>query len=175
MIQVMRDRRPIVFIATIMILTLTLSSCDTLRRKFTRKKKGHVEDIDYNPVLEPQEYPAPENNPVESYKQHYALLKVWYTDLWSDLQDKASDKKMTYTVKQLNGQIDEMERLVNPEKQADFNKLRGCLTYIKQSLDQPSPLRNRARIESDLRSFYHQLLTRLTLSKVKSQLVGVKK
>ena len=107
MIQMMRGRKLMAFMAAMIVLTLTLSSGDTLRRKFTLKKKGRAAEVDFNPVLEPQEYPAPERNPPENYKQHYALLKVWYTDLWSALEGKATDKKLAYTLKQLNTQIEE--------------------------------------------------------------------
>lgn len=175
MIKDKYQRMCCIVVLGIMSLTLTLSGCDTLKRKFTRKKKAQAEDMDFNPVLEPQEYPAPESNPAENYKQHYALLKVWYQDLWSNLQDKATDKKMAYTLKQIKAQIEIMRTLVTEDKQKELDKLAGFLKYFDEALLQPSPLRNKVRMESDLRSFYHQLLAQLTFAKVKGQLIQIKK
>src|ERR1700720_3909137 len=93
-------------IASLLVLSLTFSSCDTLRQKFTRKKKkGEVEDQNFVPVLEPQEYPAPELNPVQNYKEHYDLIKAWYTDLWTAIDDKSTGKYIHYTITQVTNHI----------------------------------------------------------------------
>ena len=153
-----RCRKLIAGIAAVVVMSLSLSACEPLRKKFTRqKKKDQSEESNFVPVLEPQEYPAPEHNPVENYKQHYALIKAWYRDLWTALDEKASDKKTEYTLKQIYGHIEEMQKLVTPSKQRDFVKLKNLLKYYDDSLNSPLPLRNSARIQSDLRAFDRQL------------------
>ena len=153
-----RCRKLIVGIAAVLVMSVSLSACETLRKKFTRqKKKDQSEERDFTPVLEPQEYPAPENNPVENYKQHYALVKAWYRDLWTALDEKESEKKTAHTLKQIYGHIDEMQKLIVPSKQGDFVKLRDLLKYYGDSLNSPRPLRNISRIQSDLRAFDRHL------------------
>ena len=64
-------------IACLLGMCVSMSACEPLRKKFTRQKKADANaDKDFVPVLEPQDYPAPEKNPPEMYKQHYALIKV---------------------------------------------------------------------------------------------------
>ena len=175
MVDRIRCRKLIMGIAVVLAVSLSLSSCETLRKKFTRqKKKDQSEGKDFTPVLEPQEYPAPENNPVENYKQHYALVKAWYKDLWTALEGKWSDKKTEYTLKQIYGHIEEMQKLVVPSKQGEFVRLRNLLKYYDNSLNGPLPLRNTARIQSDLRAFDRQL-RQMNADKEKGDLVPVKK
>ena len=55
MINVDPRKKVIVVIAGLVIASMFLSSCDTLRQKFTRsKKKGEAEDQSFVPVLDPE-------------------------------------------------------------------------------------------------------------------------
>ena len=68
-------RKAVLVIAGILVLSLSLSSCDSLRSKFTRKKsKAEIESQTVQPVLEPEDYPAPELNPEHNYKENYELI-----------------------------------------------------------------------------------------------------
>lgn len=175
MMSFVRCRKMIVMTSAVLFLSLSLSGCETLRKKFTRtKKKSQTEDTGFAPVLEPEEYPAPENNPVLSYKQHYSLLKVWYKDLWTALEDKFTDKQIRYLLKQINAQIDEMQKLLDQDKALELNKLKELLKYFDDSLNSSWALRNIPRIRSDLRAF-DRSLRKLGIDKVKKQLIGVKK
>ena len=167
-------RSSIIMIVAVLAMSLSFSSCETLRKKFTRKKK-QAEEKDFAPVLEPQEYLAPEENPVEDYQQHYHLVKAWYRDLWTALDEKLSDKSIKYTLKQVFSHLDEMQRLLKPEKKSEVVKLRVYLSYYDQSLDSPLPMRNISRIKSDLRAFDRQLRDHLRIDRVKQDLVPASK
>ncbi len=167
MINLLRCRHSVGFMVMVLAFSLALSSCTPLRKKFTRqKKKGQVEDTSFIPVLEPQEYPAPEQNPPANYREHYALIKVWYKDLWAVLDDKNSDKKARYTIGQVLSHIVEMQKLVVPEKQAELIQLADLLKYFESSLDSPEALRNKSRIQSDLRAFDRLLRNQLRADKL---------
>ncbi|MBI4310024.1 MAG: hypothetical protein HY591_06810 [Candidatus Omnitrophica bacterium] len=170
-----RCRRMIAGVAVIVAVSLSLSACEPLRKKFTRQKKKDQSEVkDFIPVLEPQEYLAPENNPVENYKQHYNLIKAWYKDLWTVVEERGSDKRAAYTIKQIYGHIEEMQKLVVSSKQDGLARLKKLLQYYNDSLNNSRPLRNMSRIQSDLRAFDRQL-RQINAGKVKGDFVPVKK
>jgi len=154
MIDFNSRKKAVFVIAGILVLSLGLSSCDTLRQKFTRKKKkGEVEEQAFVPVLVPEEYPAPQLNPEQNYKENYDLIKAWYKDLWTAIDDKSSAKYVHYTISQVTNHITKMEKLVDAPTQANLVKLAGFLDYYSASLDDSWQARNVPRIQSDLRAF----------------------
>jgi len=159
-------------IAGFLVLSLTLSSCDSLRQKFTRKKKkGQVEDQAFVPVLVPEEYPAPELNAQANYKENYDLIKAWYKDLWTAIDDKSSARYVRYIISQVTGHITRMETLVDAPTQANLVKLAKFLDYYSASLDNPWPSRNVSRIQSDLRGFDRFLRDHLRADRIKGHFV----
>jgi hypothetical protein len=158
--------------ALLLTISMSFSSCEPLRKKFTRqKKKDQQAENSFIPVLEPQEYPAPKDNPIENYKQHYSLVKVWYKDLWTSVEEKSSDKHTQYVVKQVYAHIEDMRALLSPDKQTELDKLKALLKYYDESLNGPRPLRNMSRVQSDLRAFDRQL-RKLSPDKVRRELVS---
>ncbi len=156
-------------------MTLSFSSCESLRKKFTRqKKKSDIQDSNFIPVLEPEEYPAPENNPKENYNERYILIKNWYKDLWTAIEEKNSDKKVHYLLGQVYAQIDEMKKVVNPDKAAELDRLKGLLSYFDESLKGPWVSRNVPRIESDLRAFDRMLRDQLRVDRISNSFVDAK-
>lgn len=161
-------RKKLLAIVAVLVMSLSLSSCENVRKKFVRQKKK-TEDKDFVPVLEPEEYPAPEHNPPLLYKQHYNLIKAWYKDLWSPLQDRYPSGTPQYALKEISGHIDGMQKLLQPQLHPELDKLRGFLKSYYNSLDIPPATRNRVRIESDLRAFFRLLIKQLSPGKVKGQ------
>jgi hypothetical protein len=168
MIRKFAHKNVLVTLVLMVVVSLSLSSCETLRKKFTRNKKKN-ESSDFIPVLEPQEYPAPQNDPVKQYRQHYALIKAWHKELSSNVQEKVSDKKQTYTLNEIYNHISEMQKLVNTQTSAQLQKAAEQLNYYRDALQQPVPLRNITRIQSDLRAFHH-MLVQLNVNKIKEDL-----
>lgn len=156
----------------LLVCALSLSSCDTLRKKFTRqKKKGDVSEQAFIPVLEPEEYATPEENPEEGYKQHYSLIKAWYHDLWTGIDGKNTSKYLNYIIRQVINNIDQMKGLVDEPTQADLSKLASFLNYYRDSLDVPWAARNVSRIQSDLRAFDRFLRGHLRADKITGHFV----
>ena len=106
-------KKAIFAIAGLLVLSLSLSSCDTLRQKFTRKKKQGDEDQNFVPVLVPEEYPTPQLNPEQNYKENYDLIKAWYTDLWTAIDERSTPRYIHYTITQITNHIAQMEKLVD--------------------------------------------------------------
>lgn len=173
MVNFNQRKEMVVVIAGLLIVSLSLSSCDTLRQKFTRKKKGQVEDQTFVPVLEPEDYPSPEFNPQQNYKEHYDLIKAWYTDLWTAIDDKSTARYVHYTIGQITNHIAQMEKLVDAPTQANLVKLAGFLDYYTASLNDPWNTRNVSRIQSDLRGFDRFLRDHLRADHIKGHFAHV--
>jgi hypothetical protein len=171
-----RHRKAIFFIAGLLVFSLSLSSCDSLRQKFTRKKKkGDAEDQAFIPVLEPQEYPEPELNPEHNYKEHYDLIKAWYHDLWTAIDDKSTARYTHYIISQVTNHITQMEKLVDVPTQANLVKLADFLDYYNSSLSDSWQVRNVSRIRSDLIEFDRFLRDRLRADRIQGHFVGMTK
>jgi len=175
MVNFNAHKKAVFFIAGTLVLSLSLSSCDTLRQKFTRKKNKAQEEQAFVPVLEPEEYPTLEQNPEENYKEQYALIKAWYNDLWSAIHDKSTARYTHYIISQVTNHITKMEKLVDAPTPADLVKLAGLLDYYTASLDDYSwQVRNVSRIESDLRAFDRLLRDHLRADRIKGHFVKLK-
>ena len=172
MVKIIGQRKMVLVIAGLLVFSLSLSSCDTLRKKFTRqKKKGQAEDQTFVPVLEPEEYPAPQLNIQQNYKENYDLIKAWYKDLWTAIDDKSTSKYIHYTISQVTNHIAQMQQLVDVPTQANLAKLAGYLDYYKSSLDSSWQVRNVSRIQSDLRAFDRFLRDHLRVDRIQGHFV----
>ncbi len=161
-------------IACLVVTSISFSACEPLRKKFTRqKKKDASADQDFIPVLEPQEYPSVQQDPVQNYKQHYALIKAWYRDMWTALEERGSDKQQRYLLKTIYGHIDDMRKLVGPQEQRKLDELAKVLSYYDSALGVPAPMRNVPRIRSDLRAFDRMLRNKLRADKIKGAFIPV--
>ncbi len=173
MIKSLFNRQMLMTFAMLTVVTLTLSSCETLRKKFTRKKKAsQIESVEFQPVLEPQEYVAPERNPSEMYKQHYALVKSWYRDLWAGVSERGDDASVKYALKQVFDRLEQMKLLLKTNKAKDIDRLAELLKFYQTSLAQPRAMRNYSRIQSDLRAFDRMLRGQFRVDVVKPELGG---
>jgi len=172
MINFNSHKKAIVVIAGLLVMSLSLSSCDTLREKFIRhKKKGGAEDQAFVPVLVPEDYPTLQQNPEQNYKEQYGMLKAWYTDLWTAIDEKSSSEYTHYTIQQVTNHIALMEQLVDAPTRANLLKLAGFLDYYKASLDSSWQVRNVSRIQSDLRAFDRFLRDHLRVDRIQGHFV----
>ena len=171
MINFNHRKKAVLFIAGILVFSLSLSSCDTLRQKFTRKKKKGEEEQAFIPVLEPEEYPTPQMNPEQNYKENYDLIKAWYTDLWTAIDDKSTARYIHYTITQVTTHITRMEALVDAPTEAKLVKLAAMLDYYQASLGDSWQARNVSRIQSDLRAFDRYLRDNLRADRIKGHFI----
>ena len=175
MVKWMQQRPLSLMLCALLMMCMTLSSCETLRKKFTRQKKNaQNENSDFNPVLEPQDYPAPEYNALGLYKDHYSLVKVWYNDLASGINEKSdTDSKVKYAIKQINVNLDAMGALLSKDKQPTIAMLHALLKNYTSALDLPRASRNKSLIQSDLREFDRKFRRELRINAIKKDLIKI--
>ena len=124
-------------ILVVCLLSVELSGCAALRKKFTRKKKKKKEA---SFVYNVQDYEKPPN--IDLYKKHFAFWKTWHKELVNKLgMNKMRDlraftesvgeleslKKLLAAEKTelLQGYIDQLEGHYNKYKSEDFTETRS--------------------------------------------------
>lgn len=125
--------KKVISLGLVVVFVLSLQGCETLRKKFVRKRKTPVTAEPM--VITPRDYSA---HPLPNhilYKQYFVYWKSWNQELVTALNDRASDKKV----------LDCMEQaLVNLKKMSTYltdDKAKAMASYIEQS----EVLRNRIR------------------------------
>ena len=142
--------RKIIFIFLITLFAISSIGCDTLHRKFVRKKK-EKETSGVVPILEPEEYPSVVHSPEQRYRQHYVLWKVWDKELQETSRRVENDKKEKYDLVQMLEQLREMKKLVAKEKQPGLNAVIDEVENVNDQYNQPAGLRNHYSITKQLR------------------------
>src|SRR5262245_48984541 len=91
------------------VLSVSLSGCEPLRKKFTRKKKADKKEK-FIPVLEPVDYPPSRVSSLEQYKYHFSLWQVWNKEMGQLADDPNTDKRLDYLYEQIIQELEEMKR-----------------------------------------------------------------
>ena len=109
----------------VLMFVLQASGCETLRKKFTRKRKP--QSTQETMIVSPRDYGAhPFPNSV-MYKQYFAYWKSWNQELVTALNDKASDKKVLDCVNQSIINIQKMMTYLKYDQAAALS------VYVKQT------------------------------------------
>ncbi len=143
-------RRPLlIMVLSLCVLSLALTGCEPLRKKFTRKKKEEAKEV--QPILTPIDYPAPQTSPEERYAYHYSLWRVWQEEMIEAINEEESDKKQKYLFSQILFQLGEMKKWIIEEKKGELETQIEKISSLQPELDKPASLRNdfsfRKRIE----------------------------
>jgi len=118
--------KKIFFYVLTALLLLQLTGCETVQRKFTRKKEKpkHVasaiffEEGDYQKKFSNDYY----------YKTHYTLWRTWHDDLLDNLT--GNEKKMNRAAEESIGNLQQMQQYLNPEKSAELGVILNDLKDV---------------------------------------------
>jgi len=145
-----KQNKILLYRACIVILLFSVSvftsGCEPLRKKFIRKKKKDRENKEFVPVLEPVDYPAKIVTSEGIYSHHLNLWKVWYKDIVTAFEEKASDKRKKYLFSQMVLQLEEMYKVVSDVKRVELSKHLKKMNEFKDQMDMPSQVRNDSTI-----------------------------
>jgi len=139
-----------VFGVCLFVLSLSLSGCEPLRKKFTKKKK-EVKKEEFIPILDPIDYPPSQVSPLEKYKYHYSLWQVWSKDLVQLINEPTMEKRKNYLFTEILQQLDEMKRWIPQESLPKIEEAVSAYEGVRQELDKPEMMRNQSVLETRLR------------------------
>ncbi|MCK5215788.1 MAG: hypothetical protein KAR05_10615 [Candidatus Omnitrophica bacterium] len=139
-------------------MSLMLSGCEPLRKKFVRKKKkGREKEV--LPILEPIDYVAKKESSPEIYRKYYAMRKVWHKDLLMALEEGGRDKHVLYVIDKEIMLLVDMKNLLQEAKQKGIEAQIQKLRKIEADLNRPEAFRNQdamlknlIRIDRDIRN-----------------------
>lgn len=134
----------------VVCLMVTTAGCQSLKKKFTRKKKSTAPEEEFIPVLEPEVYPEKVETNADLYRYHYSLWQVWDRELKTNIADGDSDKRKLYTLEQMVGQLQNLLPLLPDDKKPGLEAILRDMQELKKKLQQPSALRDEARISKQL-------------------------
>lgn len=104
-----------------------VAGCETLRKKFTRKKKSPASQEAV--IVSPRDYGAHPFPSDVMYKQYFAYWKSWNQELVSALIDRASDKKVLDCADQAVMNLKKMASYLQEEQANQLN------VYVKKTED----------------------------------------
>ena len=147
--------RSLLIILILSALVLT-TGCEPFRKKFVRKKKEEKQQK-FIPVLEPIEYPEPQQSSEGRYKYYYSLWKVWSGDLLRAIDEKESDKKQKYLVTQALKNLEEMKKWVKEDKQKEIDLILVDLSDLNSYYDTVEGLRNTTMLKRKIEKAMSQV------------------
>ena len=118
----------ILFVSSVFLL----SGCETLRKKFTRKRKN--KESTETVVIVPRDYSAhPFPNDV-LYKQYFVYWKSWNQELVSSLSEAENYKKIDECVDQSLANMKKMQAYLKEEKGKEFEVFVKKTEVLKEEI-----------------------------------------
>ena len=168
-----RNKRNFFFTVFICLLSVSVlaGGCTPLRKKFIRQKKKDQETSEIVPILEPIDYPDVIHTAVEDYKQRYALSHVWHREFLNALEEDSNLKQELYSLDQLIVQLQQMQKLLVPEKSSKLSTLITQFETLKEDLAVPRFFNNTTNVKLKAELLEKQFRENYRLNRVKEFLV----
>ncbi len=134
-------------LALLLVATVGLSGCETLPKKFIRKKKepAHRAATVY---LDEGPYQKQFSNEYY-YKTHFTFWRTWHDDMLNNLT--GNSKKLQRTAEESYSHLEQMGRYLTPEKKAQLDPLVEEMDRYRKRFEQNTPSRTEAAgMRSDL-------------------------
>jgi len=146
------ERTIVPLVCCLLVIAISCSGCENLRKKFRRTKKKKDQVDNFVPVLTPIDYPAIIDTPADYYKQAYSLWSVWYGDMSGILlAEESTGKEEKFAINSLISQLERMAGLLNEEKAAGLKTIIAGFQEISAELDNAPQIRSKSRMKSQMR------------------------
>ncbi len=126
--------------------SLALSGCASLKKKFIRKKKTDKKES-FVPVLDPVDYPASRVTAAQRCAYHYSLWRVWTRDLEQALDQQAPKKTQRYLFEKILEQVEEMKGCLPEERRPGLEEYAAKVRAVESLLAKPAAFRDAARMK----------------------------
>jgi len=143
-------------------LATTLQGCEPLRKKFTRNKKGEETEQQYEPILDPIDYPDKVYDPKADYKYRFSLFHVWEKEFLAGVDDQVSGKRLKSFIESIIIQLEEMDKIVVEDKRPALQKAIKGFQGISETLDQPSQFYNLRDLRNQVENYAKPILLNYT-------------
>lgn len=129
-------------------LGLGLCGCETLKKKFIRKRSPKK----ITPVMMPQDYKGVYTNDV-LYNNHFTYWRTWTEDLIDCLKTQGSNKREVLAAERAVEDLQRMQDLLNSPKKEELDKYIEFYESVqkKMGLGQPNEVQA-SKLVSDLES-----------------------
>lgn len=157
----------IALILFIGIVAANLSGCETLKKKFIRKKSSKK----VSPVLVPQDYRGIYPNDV-LYNNHFNYWRAWTEDLINCLDTKASNKRERLAAARAVEDLQRMQDLLTGNKKEELTKYIKFYEGVqrKVELGQPGEI-DASNIRNDLESRRRVIMRKFEPKEVKEYIL----
>ncbi|OIO35654.1 MAG: hypothetical protein AUJ74_05400 [Candidatus Omnitrophica bacterium CG1_02_44_16] len=133
-----KEKITLVFVVIISCIFMT-TGCESLRKKFTRKRKNR--ESQEQMIIVPRDYSAHPFPSDVMYKQYFIYWKSWNQELVTSLNDYSSYKKILDCVEQAIMNLKKMAAYLNEAKSKELEvyikKTEGLKTQIQAAKAMP--------------------------------------
>jgi hypothetical protein len=150
-----------------------MTGCASLRKKFTRKPKEAKTGDKFIPVLQPVEYAKIVETPVQAYRDHYGMVRVYFRSLFDVMGTREGGaKRELYIISELLARFDAMTELLSDPKKAEAKVIHGRVADVLKQYDKSESMLRydlmrsaMLKIERDIyRGFKPEVVTRVLVS-----------
>lgn len=157
----------IALILFIGIVAVNLSGCETLKKKFIRKKSSKK----VSPVLVPQDYRGIYPNDI-LYSNHFNYWRTWTEDLINCLDTKASNKREKLAAARAVEDLERMQDLLTGDKKDELTKYITFYEDVQRRVELGQPNDNDAsRMRNDLESRRRVIMRKFEPKEVKAYIL----
>jgi hypothetical protein len=124
------------------------------------------------PVLVPVEYKRVEVPPLEAYRSHYAMVKAYFTDIYSTIGGKdSSGKREQYLLNQIVVHLEGMGAELTGARKTDIASVVVHLKDLLKEFDKPVAMRRYDMLNGSLRGIETDIRRKLKPDMVKEFIV----
>jgi len=116
----------------VLVLLVALGGCETMRRKFTRKKRRS--QTQETMIVVPRDYSAHPFPNDAMYQQYFTYWKAWNQEWVSSLQDQDSHKKVVSCGEQTVANLEKMASYLTPEKKERLDVYAAAARALQEDI-----------------------------------------
>ncbi len=173
MVKILMHRFSWVLIIGLVFFVGVNSGCESLHRKFTRKKKVGISEAQSAVILDPIDYPDKVKSATEIYKQQYSLWKVWQSDLPNVIMENANEKKVRYVLGQMKEQLLAMQALLKEELRPQMDPYLKEIDSLFLEFEKSPAFRNKDDILSRIQRLGRDVRNRFSPDKITDSLASL--